>query len=368
MKETPVHDIHVRAGARMVPFAGWDMPVQYEGILAEARAVRTRAGIFDVSHMGRFTVEGPDARALLDWVHTADIGEAMPVGRARYGLFCNERGGIIDDGIVYRLTEARFLVIANAANAQTVFAWLERWRDARGTDQGDGVTLTDVTGRVAMIALQGPRAIEIIAAVSDFDPAAVRPFRIAECLVGGRWAWVARTGYTGEDGVEIMPASGDASAIWDLLASAGAAPCGLGARDTLRLEAGLALHGNDIDETTNPIEAGLERFVAMEASDFCGANELRRIAGAGPERRLAGFRTLQRGAMPRQHAPILADGETVGEVTSGGFSPSLDTNIGLGYVPARFADLGRQLHVDVRGRRVEIETVAVPFYTRPRQG
>jgi len=347
----------------MVPFVGWDMPVQYEGILAEARAVRTHAGIFDVSHMGRFTVGGPGARALLDWVHTADIGEAMPVGRARYGLFCNESGGIIDDGIIYRLGEARFLVIANAANAQAVFAWLERWRDERGEE----ATLADITDQVAMVALQGPRAIEIITSVSDFDSSAVRPFRIAESQMDGRRAWVARTGYTGEDGVEIMPASGDASAIWDLLASAGAAPCGLGSRDTLRLEAGLPLHGNDIDATTNPIEAGLERFVALQSGDFCGADAIRHIAETGPERRLAGFRTLQRGAMPRQHALILAGGETVGEVTSGGFSPSLDTQIGLGYVPVQLADPGCQLHVDVRGRAVEIETISLPFYTRPRQ-
>ncbi|MEX2598957.1 MAG: glycine cleavage system aminomethyltransferase GcvT, partial [Dehalococcoidia bacterium] len=328
--QTVLHSTHVRLGGRMVPFAGYDMPVQYSGILAEARAVRTAAGIFDVSHMGRFRLEGPDARALLDWVHTASIGESMPIGRARYGLFCNEQGGIIDDGIIYRLEDEQYLLIANAANAPKVLAWVTRWRDERYP----GVTIEDITSQVAMIALQGPKAIEIMTAVSDFDPGAVRPFRIAEVQGQGKSALVARTGYTGEDGVEVMPASEDAPSLWQLFMEHGAVPCGLGSRDTLRLEAGLLLHGSDMDETINPIEAGMERFVSLDDGEFCGAGPIRDAAAKGPERLLTGFVMDERGAVPRGHADILIDGAVAGQVTSGGYSPSLDSNIGLGYVPS----------------------------------
>ena len=362
LRQTALHETHVHLGARMVPFAGYDMPVQYEGILAEARAVRSAAGVFDVSHMGRFTVEGPEARALLDWVHTADIGEAMPEGRARYGLLCNEDGGIIDDGIVYRLAGERFMLVANAANAARVYAWLERWRAERFA----GARLENVTGDVAMLAVQGPGAIGIVAAISDFDPTAVRPFRIAECSVQGRRAWVARTGYTGEDGVELMPSSADAASLWELLLARGVVPCGLGARDTLRLEAGLLLHGSDMDDSTNPIEAGLERFVALGAGDFCGSEPVRAAAREGTGRRIAAFEMTERGALPRPHAPLLADGAVVGQVSSGGYAPALDRNIGLGYVPAGLAAPRQRLQVDVRGNLLDAVVVALPFYSRPR--
>ena len=359
---TPLHATHVRLDARMVPFAGYDMPVQYEGILAESRAVRTGAGIFDVSHMGRLIVEGLHARALLDWVHTADIGEAMPEGRARYGLICNESGGIIDDGIVYRMGPERFLLIANAANASKVFGWVTRSRDDRFTN----TTLDDITQRVSMIALQGPKALEIAAAVCDFDVAEVRPFRIAEGIVDGEETLVARTGYTGEDGFELMPPAKHAAELWDLLMDKGAIPCGLGARDTLRLEAGLLLHGSDMDESINPIEAGLERFVKLDAGDFCGAEAIRAIVEKGPERRLAAFRMDQRGPAPRPHSPLLADGNVVGQVSSGGFSPTLDANIGLGYVPAVSATPDTRLQIDVRGKLLDATVVMLPFYSRPR--
>ena len=359
---TPLHATHVRLGARMVPFAGYDMPVQYEGILAEARAVRTGAGMFDVSHMGRFTVEGPGARALLDWVHTADIGEAMPVGRARYGLLCNEAGGIIDDGIVYRLADQRFMLVANAANAAKVLGWLERWRAERFPD----ATLEDLTGQVSMIAVQGPKAIETVAGLSDFDPAGVRPFRIVDGRIAGRGALMARTGYTGEDGVELMPSATDAEWLWDLLLDRGVVPCGLGARDTLRLEAGLLLHGSDMDESVNPIEAGLGRFVALDAGDFCGADPVRAAALAGTQRRLAAFEMTERGALPRPHAPLVAEGAVVGQVSSGGYAPTLDRNIGLGYVPTALASPAQRLQVDVRGKLLDAQVVTLPFYSRPR--
>ncbi len=358
---TVLHPDHVALGGRMVPFAGYDMPVQYEGILAEARAVRSDAGIFDVSHMGRFFVEGAGARALLDWVHTADVGEAMPLARARYGLLCNEDGGIIDDAIVYRLGEERFMIVANAANAPKVLAWLEHWRSERFPN----AALADRTADVAMIALQGPEGTRIASEVSAFDPSVVRPFRVMETDVLGAPALIARTGYTGEDGVEIMPAAEVAGKLWRLLIEKGATPCGLGARDTLRLEAGLLLHGSDMDESVNPLEAGLERFVHL-GGDFCGAGAVRAAASTGVERKLVGFRTEGRGSVPRAHAEILSEEVVIGHVTSGGYSPSLSANVGLGYVPASFTTPETQLRIDVRGRPVAASVAPLPFYARPR--
>jgi aminomethyltransferase len=362
LHETVLHATHVRLGGRMVPFAGFDMPVQYEGILAESRAVRMGAGIFDVSHMGRFFVEGSDARALLDWLHTADIGERMPIGRARYGLICNEAGGIIDDGIVYRLGPERFLLIANAANAAEVLAWAQRWRAERFAD----CTLTDRTGEVAMIALQGPRAVGIAAEVTGFDPAAVKPFHIIEGPLLGAPGLTARTGYTGEDGVELMPVSEHAPALWARLMEAGAVPCGLGARDALRLEAGLLLHGHDMDAATNPIESGLARFVALNAGDFCGKAPVAAAAADGTTRLLAGLRTRERGAVPRPGAPVLAGGAAVGEVCSGGYGPTVEANIALAYLPTALAVPGMAVQIDVRGRLQDAQIVPLPFYARPR--
>ena len=347
----------------MVPFAGWEMPVQYpQGILAEARAVRSKSGIFDVSHMGRIFVEGADAQALLDWVHTGDIGPAMPLRRARYGLLCNEDGGIIDDGIIYHLSEQRYLLVANASNTPEVLTWVTRWRDERFPN----VTLDNATDRIAMIAFQGPEATAVMAELSDFDPVATRHFRIVEATIQGKPALVARTGYTGEDGVEVMPASEDAVWLWQLLMEHGAMPAGLGARDVLRMEAALPLHGNDISPKANPIEAGLERFVALDKGDFCGAEALRGIQASGPARRLVGFQTVEKGALPRAHSGIVVDGKLAGEVSSGGYSPTLDRNIGLGYVPAQSVSPGSRIQVDVRGNLIDAEVVRTPFYSRPR--
>ena len=361
LSRTVLHAEHAALGARMVPFAGYDMPVQYAGALAEARAVRSSAGAFDVSHMGRVVVEGPDARALLDWVHAADVGEAMPVLRARYGLICNEAGGIIDDAIVYRLGEERYMLVANAANAARVGAWLERWRAERFPN----AALADRTADVAMIALQGPDALAAASEIAGFDPAATRPFNAAETQFQGAPMLVARTGYTGEDGVEMMPPSELAPALWRALLAAGAAPCGLAARDVLRLEAGLLLHGADMSESVNPIEAGLRRFVHFER-DFCGADALREADEQGVARKIAGFRARERGPAPRAHYAILSGGERVGEVASGGYSPALDANIGLGYVPSALAKPGTPLTVDVRGREIPVDTTPLPFYRRAR--
>jgi aminomethyltransferase len=359
--KTPLHDAHVSLGARMAPFAGYNMPIQYEGIIAEVHAVRRAAGMFDVSHMGRFFVDGHDGRALLDWVHTGDISESMPIGRARYGLICKRDGGIIDDGIVYRLSTDQYLLVANAANSGKVLNWLNYWRDERFSN----ARITDSTEHISMVAVQGPKAIEIISSLSSFDPSEVGVFRIVRCAVNGKPAFVARTGYTGEDGVEIMPHAEDAAALWALLIEKGVVPCGLGARDTLRLEAGLLLHGSDMDETVNPIEAGLERFVAIDR-EFCGSTAITSALENGTERQIIGFRTLERTSVPRSHSNIVLVGKIVGSVASGSYSPTLDMNIGLGYVPIGLANVDSSVQIDVRGKLLDAKVVNIPFYSRPR--
>ena len=359
---TPLYDIHRELGARMVPFAGYNMPVQYQSILGEIKAVRETTGIFDVSHMGRFFIDGTGARELLDWVHTANISEEMPLGRARYGLLCKRDGGIIDDGIVYRMSEGVYMLIANAGNASKVLQWLHYWRDERFPQ----ARINDATDHLSMIAVQGPGAVKLVASISEFDPDQIKPFRVTRCLVDDRPAVVARTGYTGEDGVEIMPHVGDSPRLWKKLMDAGAMPCGLGARDILRLEAGLLLHGSDMDETVNPVEAGLERFVAM-TTDFCGKEVVKNALEKGSHRHLVGFRTVQRGTIPRSHAPILIETSLIGEVASGAFSPTLDMNIGLGYVPNRFAVPGTALKIEVRGKLLDAIVVPIPFYSRRRK-
>jgi aminomethyltransferase len=362
LSKTPLYGCHVERGARMVPFAGYDMPVQYDSILAEIKAVREGVGIFDVSHMGRFFIDGDDARALLDWVHTANINEDMLHGRARYGLICKRDGGVIDDGIVYRMSEDVYMLVANAGNAAKVLNWLNYWRDERFPN----ARVTDSTNHISMIAVQGPKAIELVASISEFNSDEIKNFRVTRCLVDERPSLVARTGYTGEDGVEIMPHSGDSPRVWKKLIAAGAVPCGLGARDILRLEAGLLLHGSDMDETVNPIEAGLERFVAMD-TDFCGKDAMKSAVAKGTQRHLVGFRTVVRGPVPRRHAPILIETTLIGQVASGAFSPTLDMNIGLGYVPNRFAVPGTALKLEVRGKLQDAVVVPLPFYSRHRR-
>ena len=355
LKRTPLYDIHVELGGRMVPFGGWDMPVQYTGILDEARAVRSNAGIFDVSHMGRVVIRGPDAVVLLNRVLSVDVPK-LRIRRARYGVICNVEGGIIDDTIVYRLGMERYLLVPNASNADAVIDWLRRWRQ-----DTDRVEIDVITGELAMIALQGPAAQLILSGLTDHDLASMRLFRAAEIEVAGAPSIVARTGYTGEDGFELMVPSGDAARIWRALSDAGAVPCALGARDVLRLEAGLPLHGNDIDADTNPYEAGLGRFVHVDRDGYVAKDVLTRLRDEEPSRRLVGFDIVGRG-IARQGFALVAGGERVGEVTSGSYSPTLDRAIGMGYVREDLSDPGTPLHVDVRGRLVEAEVTLLPFY------
>ena len=355
LRRTPLYDVHVSLGGRMVPFAGWDMPVQYASILDEARAVRSKAGVFDVSHMGRMLIRGPDAAALLNRVLSPDIPK-LRIRRARYGLICNEEGGIIDDAIVYRLGRERYMLVPNASNADTVADWVEQWR--RPTDD---VEVETVTGDLAMIAHQGPAAQVMLRTLTDYDVSTLRLFRTVETEVAGASAIVARTGYTGEDGFEIMVPSSDAPKVWQALCDAGATPCGLGARDVLRLEAGLPLHGNDIDVSVNPYEAGLDRFVHLDREEYIARDALMRIRDEGPSRRLIGFRMVGRGIARHGH-DLYSGGEQAGHVTSGSYSPTLDMAIGMGYVREEFSGLGEPLQVDIRGRMVDAEVEMLPFY------
>ncbi len=342
--ETPLHDRHVALGARMVPFAGWEMPVQYEGVIQEHRAVRADAGVFDVSHMGEIDVEGPRAHGLLQGLLSNDLDRLEP-GHAQYTLLTNERGGIIDDLIAYRLDRCHYLLVVNASNREADFRWLKD-REIGGSE------IRDVSDEYALLAVQGPSAI----AKLGLEPAP--PFTFAESRIAGIECMVNRTGYTGEDGCELLCMSEDAGALWDAVLARGITPCGLGARDTLRLEACYPLHGNDISPETDPIAAGLGWTCALE-KDFTGAATLRRIKEEGPERKLAAF-VMEEKAIPRQGMPIAGGGE----VTSGSHSPMLGIGIGMGYVPAVQAAPDTQLTVDVRGKPRRARVVKKPIYKR----
>ena len=301
----------------MVPFAGWEMPVQYEGVIQEHRAVRTDAGVFDVSHMGELEVEGPRAHELLQGLLSNDLDRIEP-GQAQYTLLTNERGGIIDDLIAYRLGEFRYLLVVNASNREADYRWLKE-REISGSD------VRDLSDECALLAVQGPKAIEKL----GLAPAPA--FTFADAEIDGVEVMVNRTGYTGEDGCELMCDAEDAAALWDAVLARGIVPCGLGARDTLRLEVCYPLHGNDISPETDAISAGLGWACAL-GKEFTGVDEIRGIKERGPERKLVSF-VMEEKAIPRQGMPI----EGGGEVTSGSHSPMLDVGIGMGYVPATMA-------------------------------
>jgi aminomethyltransferase len=344
LRRTPLYEHHVELGARMVPFAGWEMPVQYEGVIPEHVAVREDAGAFDVSHMGEIDIEGPRARELLDSLLSNDLARIGP-GQAQYTLLTNERGGIIDDLIVYQLDPCRFLLIVNASNADTVFDWV-RERELPGSD------VRNVSDEYGLIAVQGPRSLERLGL--DEAPA----FTFAESEIDGIACMVNRTGYTGEKGIELMVMADEAGDLWERVLARGVKPCGLGARDTLRLEVCYPLHGNDITPDTDAISAGLGWACAL-GHDFTGAQELRRIKEAGPERRLVPF-VMEERAIPRRGMPI-AEG---GEVTSGTHSPMLDRGIGMGYVPSGTANPGQEITIDVRGKPRRAKIVLKPIYKR----
>ena len=328
----------------MVPFAGWGMPVQYTGVIPEHLAVRADAGAFDVSHMGQLHVEGPMASEFLQAMLSNDL-DRLSDGDAQYTLLTNERGGIVDDLIVYRMSHGHYLLVVNAGNREAAYGWLEE-REARGTE------VRDASDEYALVAVQGPRSLERLGL--DDAPA----FTHAMGEVDGVEVMVCRTGYTGEKGVELMCAEDDAVALWDAVLARGVVPAGLGARDTLRLEVCYPLHGNDITQDTDAIAAGLAWTCALD-TDFTGADVLRRIKEEGPQRRLAAF-VMEERAIPRPEMPI----EGGGEVTSGTQSPSLDVGIGMGYVPAARAAPDTELVIDVRGKPRRARVVKKPIYRK----
>jgi aminomethyltransferase len=353
LRRTPLYEQHQALGAKVVPFAGWEMPVTYEGVREEHSAVRTHAGMFDVSHMGEVEVEGPGALAFLQRVLSNDVAK-LEIGGAQYSCLCNEDGGVIDDLFTYRLGGDRYLIVTNAANHETDLAWLGR--QGRGFD----VSVRDVADRYAMLAVQGPHARQVLAGALRIE---LPPrMHVSHVQVGRRPALVCGTGYTGEDGVELLLDPEVAPPIWAELLDAAVVPCGLGARDTLRLEVCFPLHGNELTPERNPIEAGLG-WCCVEATGFIGSEAVARARAEGTAEKLAPF-LIEGPGIPREGNPVLYEGETVGVVTSGTFSPSLEVGAGMAYVRADLAEPGTELEIDVRGKHRRARIGSKPLYRK----
>ena len=352
LQRTSLYERHVELGAKLVPFAGWEMPVTYEGIREEHSAVRTHVGMFDVSHMGEVEVEGPGALAFLQRVLSNDVA-AIDLHGAQYSCLCNEEGGVLDDLIAYRLGGDRYLIVTNAANHEDDLAWLGRW-----SRQFGDVAVRDVTDRYAMLAVQGPHARRTVEATLRVQ---LPPrMRAGAVRIGNRPALACGTGYTGEDGVELLIDPEIAPAIWSELLEAGVVPCGLGARDTLRLEVCFPLHGNDLVPERNPIEADLG-WCCVERTDFIGAEVIARARQEGTPEKLVPFQIEGQG-IPRAGNEVLCDGEPCGTVSSGTFSPSLEVGIGMAYVRSDRAEPGTELEIDVRGKRRRARVGSKPLY------
>jgi aminomethyltransferase len=353
LKRTPLYEAHAATGAKLVPFAGWEMPVEYDGIRAEHLNVRNACGVFDVSHMGEIETEGPGAAELLQILLTNDVSK-IEVGGAQYSCLCRRDGGVLDDLFTYRLADDRYLTVTNAANHQRDFEWFEAHAvecDAEVRDRIDAY---------AMLAVQGPEARGIVGRLSDGELPA--RFHTAELSVAGAPALVCGTGYTGEDGVELLIAPEDAMTVWEALIGAGAAPAGLGARDTLRLEVNYCLYGNDLTEERTPIEAGLG-WCVKEDTGFVGSEACRRVREEGPAEILRPF-VLTGAGIPRQGNQIISGQDPAGVVTSGTMSPCLEVGIGMGYVPRDLAEPGTEVEIDVRGKRRPAEIRKPPLYSR----
>lgn len=358
MKRTPLFAAHQALGARFVDFGGWEMPVQYTGIIAEHHAVRQRAGLFDVSHMGEIELRGPRALATCQALTVNDVGR-LHDGQAQYSLLCLPNGGVVDDIIVHRIAPERLLLCVNAGNTEKDLAWV---REHHG-----GAEVVDRSAEVAQLALQGPRATDILMPVTDLPLQEIRSFSFREGQVAGRRALVAHTGYTGEDGWEIYCGAEVALVVWNALLDAGrlfgVAPAGLGARDTLRLERALPLYGHELSEETTPLEAGLGWVVRLTKSEFIGRDALLRQREKGVQRKLAGL-MMRAPGIPRQGYRIFHGRDAVGAVTSGTKSPTLGKAIALGYVASTWEEVGTKLGIEIRGRMSEAEVVPLPFYKR----
>jgi aminomethyltransferase len=340
LKRTPLYATHLECGAKMVPFGGWEMPVQYTGILEEHAAVRERVGLFDISHMGEILVAGPTAEKALNHLLTNDVSK-IELGQAQYTLMCNNRGGVIDDLIVYRVEPSVFLLVVNASNIEKDFIWMS-------SHVTSSVVLDNLSDKYAALALQGPNATKLV------ESSSISHFHIARQNVCGRECWVARTGYTGEDGFELLCDPKDATTLWSGLLNRGRdlgiQPCGLGARDTLRLEMCYPLHGNDITEETTPIEAGLGKYVSFDKGEFIGRPVLAEQKEKGVSRKLVAFKMAEKSPPPRPHYRMTKDGKSVGEVTSGTQSPSLGIGIGMGYVETAAAQAGSPIAIEIRDK------------------
>jgi aminomethyltransferase len=361
--KTPLHRCHLALGARMVSFGGWDMPLQYSGITEEHLAVRRSAGLFDVSHMGEIEVAGSDALAAVQQISTNDAAR-LAIGQAQYSALTTPEGTFVDDLLVYRLADEHFLLVVNASSIRKDFAWITE----RIQDYGDAVAV-NTSSRYALIAVQGPRALDIVQPLTDVDLTSIGYYWFAHGEVANVRSTISRTGYTGEDGLEIFVAPPVAERLWTALLSAGEPagllPAGLGARDTLRLEAAMRLSGQDIDDTTSVLEAGLGWIVGWEKSDFVGRDALVRQRHEGVMRKLVGFEMVERG-IARHGYQVFIGGELAGVVTSGTRTPFLEKAVGLAYLPSGKGEPGTECAIEIRGRRVRARVVPLPFYKRPR--
>jgi aminomethyltransferase len=356
MKRTPLNDLHHELGAKMVDFGGWEMPVQYSGILEEHEAVRTSAGLFDVSHMGELTFVGPDALKLLQSSTCNDVSKIAD-GRAQYNGLLYPNAGFVDDLLIYNDGGADYFAVVNASNTDKDYEWLVE--SAKGLD----VVIRNVSDEYALLALQGPRSVELLQQLTDTPLAPMKYYAFERGSVDGAKAILSRTGYTGEDGFEIFLDPGEAPRIAKKLIAVGAKPCGLGARDTLRLEAKMALYGNDIDHTTTPLEADLGWIVKLDKGDFAGRDVLQREKAEGPRRKLVGFEMVDRG-IARHGYPVVDGKEEIGVVTSGTHSPTLKKAIGLAYLPLDKSAPGTEFMVLIRGKETRARVVPTPFYKR----
>jgi len=356
LKRTPLFDVHVKAGAKLVPFGGWEMPVQYSSIIEEHRAVRGAAGLFDVSHMGELEVRGPRALTVVQRLTTNDAA-ALGEGQVQYTLLCDPQGGIVDDLTLYRLGPEHFMLTVNAANTDKDWTWV--------TAQGAEAEWRDASLETGLLAVQGPAAEALVGRLADRDITGIAYYHFARGAVAGVPALISRTGYTGEDGFELYVAAGDAERLWRALMEAsqphGLRPIGLGARDTLRLEMRYALYGNDIDHSTSPLEAGLGWVVKPAKGEFVGRAAIEALRARGLTRKLVGFEMVER-AVPRHGYRLLRDGAPVGAVTSGSFAPSLERGIGLGYLRAELAAVGTEIDVEIRGAAHRARVARTPFH------
>jgi len=357
---TALYEEHLALGARMVPFAGWEMPIQYDGIVEEHHAVRRRSGVFDVSHMGRFEVHGAEAAKFLRHLSTWDVTKLSP-GEGHYSAMCRNDGGILDDVYIFCLSETRYLVVVNASNADKIGRWVEQHISAFDA------RILDRHLSTVMIAAQGPDALGQLAAVAGAEfVASIKPRRCAETDWRGHTLLASRTGYTGEDGLELVIDAEAGPDLWRALIDRGFSPIGLGARDTLRLEAALLLYGNDMDEETNPLDVGLGWIVDLDDSDFIGKEALLGRSKTPGTSELVCLKVEGRGIM-RSGCAVLHSDAPVGKVTSGGYSPTLSSSIALGFVPAELAEPGTELQVEVRGKRLDVRVVPRPFYKRAKK-